>query len=521
MNTTVSLCFKCKKNTGSVPSRDGAAKLYCVDCFSEFCTKTFRDSLLGACAFPSEEPIPIGVSGGPNSFFLLYQLGVLQRQGEMRGGEGKTRFFLLPFHLVEEDLVLPPVSEGVGMTQAEGTLRSNTLKERTGLARQERMAAFRDTITRQFAALQEGVERQMATWQWANVRLFETGALRVFRYSDFFSGEELLFLQTILHHPHISLTCREELYTRIRHNILMTAAKQLCKEWKQRHRQQGVEEAPTQREGNEEGSVNPSAWTHFVSGDNAVRCCINALHSIVVGGGASLMLQRAGFRCYSHSVVEMRPLRMLLPKEVVFFNRIHGIVGSYTPALSTGTSLSSFYRVLEAFVCQTTLQHRTIIFNVLTVVSRLDAEALFPLTASVLDSQRGIETMDKKRMVFAKAGYRHAFLQQHPPPFISYSPVQVRASGVDAKGSSCFSVQPSTTTAAAAAAETGILEEVICHVCGSSFCPPKAFDQASSVFLLCVPCRECVNDTFASKCNVSADPLMDIFQRLAEWSETP
>lgn len=532
--SSVVACFKCKKNTGSVPSRDGAAKLYCTDCFSEFCTKTFRDTLFGSCAFPSDEPIAVGVSGGPNSLFLLYQLGVLRCQGMLRGGEGRTSFLLLPFHLREDELVIPPmcplIEEGV-----ERTARNNAWRTWNGAARQERMASFTEVLERQFEVVQNEVERNVGAWEWANVRLFEPGALRIFRYSDFFTPEELIFLKSILHHPHVSLTCREELYTRIRHNILMSAAKRLCSEWafqqEQDLRQSG--RGATHQQAS-------SSWMHFISGENAVRCCINALHSLVVGGGASRMLQQAGFRSFSHRVVGMRPLRMLLPKEIVLFNRLQGMGISYTPALSTGTSLPSFYRVLETFVYQTTVNHRTIIFNVLTIVSRLNADALFPVTASVLDSQKGIETMDKKRMVFSKAAYRHAFLQENPAPRISYSSSAlldtqdsnvVNAHAEIANKDSLLTSGPLCSMGAAPVSTVNHddhQQEVLCFVCGVPFSisdgdnrnelrSPMVNDVTHSPSnMLCLSCRECINDTFAAKWELSADPFVSIWKRLTE-----
>eukprot|EP00796_Vickermania_ingenoplastis_P004289 gene4289-3105_t len=425
------LCFKCKGSTGSIPSRDGGSKLYCINCFVGFCSRTMKDTLFGPCALPCEEPIVVGVSGGPNSLFLLHQLGILRAQGALRGGGGATRFFFLPFHLREDELILPPLRVSPPNTRKE------TLWEAT-----------RVKLSQQFEVLQQQLEQHVYEWSWASAALFERDAITVFRYSDFFTPTEMQFLLSVLHHPHISLTSREMLYARVKEKILVLAARRVREKW------------DGQPECSHSGACS-SQWLHLVLGDNAVKCCITALQTVVTGGGGCALLHHASFRGYAHQAVHLRPMRMLLPREVLLYNRVHGITGGYTPALRTGTSLASIHSVLEEFVYRSTVTHRTVLFNVLTVVTRLDAQKLAPTTSGVLDCTKGVEHMEKKHMVFSKAMHHHHYLITHAPPIL--------------KGCG----------------------EHLCFCCGCpvSFCTPNAADARH----LCVPCRDCINDTFSEK----------------------
>lgn len=493
-------CFKCKVKPGTVPSRDGVSKLYCSSCFSEFCTKAIREALFGSCGVPSDEPLPIGVSGSHSSLCLLYHMYVLAREGSLRGGSGRLNFFLLPFHLCEVELVCSfPLKASFGKAEFSSDGENNGLgSSEANLPRSKSCNSMEMRLIQYCNDLVNNLEAQLNSWSWLGAPLFSPRKLRIFRYSDFFSEKELEFLQSVLHHPQISLSNREELYDRLRQSTLCAAAQRITNEWRSMNTKE--DESLQALNGSPQ---DKSLWVHHIVGDTAIRCCVEALRSLSVGGGGGVMLQRAGFRSFSHHVVTLRPMRVLLPREVVLFNRLNGIHGYFGPTLSTGFSKCSVLKVLENFVYRIVSTHRSILFNVLAVVTHLSAKELFPDTFGVLDSTKGLETMDKKCMVFSKAVLRHTFLSTNSPPQLS-------------------GVYENVSTL-----KGNVLRERRCLICGYPFLPhvnaargDVAEGFACSI-AICVSCRECINDVFSERIQLSADTLLEIWGKLIDAADVP
>lgn len=512
------VCFKCMKSNGSILSRNGASKLYCADCFSEFCVKTLKNGLFVHCGLPSSEPIAVGVSGGYNSMFLLYQLGVLRVMGTVRGGEGRTEFVFLPFHLCEEELVCPFPSSRSSISSCSGSSNAGApveeLPQRTSLGirsvvdsapefsslRAKRQHSFQEYLKEHFQLIQKTILEQLEKWEWASQPLFsqdhDEQSLKVFRFSDFFSKDQMDFLHAVLHDSSMSHDCREELYYRVREGALRAAAHRLSEEWKTRNAGGSPKDVLDIPASTPMNASSLSQWVHYMSGENAVRCCVSALHSVVTGGGGCSLLQHAGFCSFFHHVRQMRPLRMLLSNEIVFFNRLHHIEAFYTPTLSTGISFSSVRRVLEGFTYEMMATHRTILFNVLTVVSHLDPKRLFPVSSGSLEGENGVDLKKKKHMVFSKVASRHKYLSMSKPPQLQYTWDSPSITSLQEK--MCFMCGcPIHSEAVVSISET---KEVPTYLTGQTETTAKAEDGeelcTESGLVCCIPCRECINSTF-------------------------
>ncbi|CAJ1987170.1 hypothetical protein conserved [Leishmania donovani] len=495
-------CFKCKQAIGTVVSRDGPAKLYCPDCFLAYCAGAVRENAFQHCLVPSDTPLAVAVSGGPNSMMLLRELGQLryktrdqirrqhltpQRQAPAQGGKSRSTstsspparstplassLILLPFHLCEDELVLPPPPPLSSSTPSPSSLHPVS-------GRQEAINRVRSTMEEQFATLRKYVQQQPPRWVYhgevpcghkrskkkqndpteavgtvaahasgasiatpesshgggdggsgstsapspqplpqrhagtssetaaATARLFAASEMRLFRYSDILSGTYLSELRYALHASRLSLSDREALYARVRQQTLCRAAQRVCEE----HRQRKAAAAAAVAVGgvaHEEGiradeahcseeqelfdehvpleGTNSKTRSHLLLGSNAARCAAAALEALVTGAGGEGVVHGAGFRGFTHEVVCLRPLRTMLPKEAIMYTRICGIAGSYTPALCTGTATRSLHRTLEHFVLAMMASYRTMIFNVLSTVQRLEVHP-----AAMQELVRGID----------------------------------------------------------------------------------------------------------------------------------
>ncbi|CBZ24767.1 conserved hypothetical protein [Leishmania mexicana MHOM/GT/2001/U1103] len=479
-------CFKCKQAIGTVVSRDGPAKLYCPDCFLAYCAGAVRENAFQQCLVPSDTPLAVAVSGGPNSMMLLRELGQLryktqdrirrqqlvpQRQAPAQGGKSRSTsasspparstplassLILLPFHLCEDELVLPPPLSS--SSPSPSSLHAMS-------ARHEAINQVRSTMEEQFATLRKYVQQQPPRWVYhgevpcghkkskkkqkdltaavrtgaaraggANVAtpepshgggdggsgstaapspqplqqhdaeasgeasaatacLFDDSEMRLFRYSDVLSGPYLSELRYALHASRLSLSDREALYARVRQHTLCRAAQRVCQEHRQRKvaaaaaagvvggvaHEEGICEDEAHRSEEElfddhvslEGA-NSKTKSHLLLGSNAARCATAALEALVTGAGGEGVVHGAGFRGFTHEVVCLRPLRTMLPKETIMYTRLCGIACSYTPALCTGTATRSIHRTLEQFVLTMMTSYRTMIFNVLNTVQRLE-----------------------------------------------------------------------------------------------------------------------------------------------------
>ncbi|CAG9571011.1 conserved hypothetical protein [Leishmania major strain Friedlin] len=493
-------CFKCKQAIGTVVSRDGPTKLYCPDCFLAYCAGAVRENAFQQCRVPSDTPLAVAVSGGPNSMMLLRELGQLryktrdqirrqhltpQRQAPAQGGKSRSTptsspparstplassLILLPFHLCEDELVLPLPPPLSSSTSSPSSLHAIS-------GRHEAVNRVRSAMEEQFATLRKYVQQQPPRWVYhgevpcghkrtkkqqnnptaaertgaahagganiatpelshrgggstsapspqprpqrqagesgetaaATARLFDDSEIRLFRYSDLLSGTYLSELRYALHVSRLSLSDREALYARVRQQTLCRAAQRVCQEHRQRNaaaaaatavvvggvaHEEGIredaaqcseEQAPFDEHVSLEGT-NSKTRSHLLLGSNAVRCATAALEALVTGAGGEGVVHGAGFRGFTHEVVCLRPLRAMLPKETIMYTRLCGIAGSYTPALCTGTATRSVHRTLEQFVLTMMTSYRTMIFNVLNTVQRLEVHP-----AAMQELLRGID----------------------------------------------------------------------------------------------------------------------------------
>ncbi|KAG5484039.1 hypothetical protein LSCM1_05893 [Leishmania martiniquensis] len=477
-------CFKCRQAIGTIASRDGPAKLYCPDCFLAYCAGAVRENAFRHCRVPSDVPLAVAVSGGPNSMMLLHELGQLRytardhlrrqplaqqrwacAQGRQSDGASASsssaasassvsNLILLPFHLCEDELVLP--SPPSPPPQSSSFLSSPLLHESSG--RHEAIEKARSTMEEQFKTLRKYALQQPPRWAYRDeapsrrssakkkrnkmpaavgtgaaradspyvaasappcsgddrdlspasspqhgqaergdestappARLYDAGEVRLFYYSDFLGEAYRSEVRHALHASRLPLSDREALYARVRQQTLCRAAHRLCTEYLLRASGAAVVGGPAHEEVmsrsdeaqcsaehepfEERASVrhaNLEMWPHLVLGSNAVRCATAALDALVTGASGEGVVHGSGFRGYTHEVVCLRPLRTMLPKETIMYTRLCGILGSYTPALRTSTTTRSIHRTLEQFVLTMMASYRTMIFNVLNTVQRLE-----------------------------------------------------------------------------------------------------------------------------------------------------
>lgn len=447
----MSQCFKCKLGVGTVVSRDGPKALYCTDCFLRYCTAAVRDNLFQQCCLPCDTPVAVAVSGGSNSMMLLRELGQLRRKtqdqyrrqhrsspsgahnnadsGRPSSASPSASFSsvgstiaLLPFHLCEGELIIPPA---LPMTPSSGSTDSaHSLT--SAHARQLAVERVRSSMQQQFNVLLKLVQQQPSLWvyhdesldgkkkkkkqrsdsvtsaatnssttlapQTSNMaaeasleettqrplHLFEKGEVRVFQYSDFLPPSYIAEVRHALHVSKLSLTDREALYDRVRQQVLCRAAQRVTDEYRHQQRVSNDGSTHTVKDGAiADTTANTSTslsreWYHLLVGDNGARCAAAALEAVVTGAGGDGVVHGSAFRGLLHNVVCLRPMRTMLPKETVLCSRLHGISCTYTPALRTETSLRSMQQVIENFVHTMILSFRTMIFNVLNTVQRLE-----------------------------------------------------------------------------------------------------------------------------------------------------
>ncbi|RNF15944.1 cytoplasmic tRNA 2-thiolation protein 2 [Trypanosoma conorhini] len=365
-------CFKCRQSQGVASSRDGANKPYCAECFVEFCTRQIRDNLFKHCGMPCEVPLVVAVSGGPGSMALLHQLGVLRMQNRLRPERGQITFNFIPLHLREDELVLPLLAEASG-SKVRGSL-------------QEELHRVAATMAGQFDKLETMIRTQCVQWEFGSTPLFTTDEVCVVRYGDYLSPREMQAFRELLHHPRLSLSERELLYGRLRQRALAAATIECISRWHQAR------------------DVPNMGWHHMLTGENALRCCVTTFRELMSGDGENL-IHLSGYRGFLSQCLVLRPLRSLLPRELVLYCRTQGIWAGYSPSLSTKTSLRSMNRTLELFFNNMLQAYRTSVFNVLNTVNKLRAQTAPELTC--VDLQLGVSPQQAKRVIPGKTAQHH------------------------------------------------------------------------------------------------------------------
>nr|CAJ2469220.1 unnamed protein product [Leishmania braziliensis] len=380
----MSQCFKCKQAIGTIVSRDGPTKLYCSNCFLTYCAGAVRENAFQECLVPSDTPLAVAVSGGPNSMMLLHEFGQLrykahdqirrkqlaqQRQACAQGAQScgiyassssatstslVSSLVLLPFHLCEDELVLPPLP----LPQSSSPPSSSSLHECSG--RHEAIEEVRSTMKEQFTKLRKYVQHQPPRWVYhtevlseyksakkkqntltaametdgaraggacvatpglsvssggssaspassqqqrhveasgetaaTDARLFDETEMRLFHYSDFLSERYVSEVRHALHASKLSLSDREALYARVRQQTLCRAAQRVCRE----HRQ---------REAAAAAAAGAGGMKHEESIRRGETCCSEAqerfdehvsLHDTSWGGKSHLLLGNNAARC--------------------------------------------------------------------------------------------------------------------------------------------------------------------------------------------------------------------------------
>ncbi|RNF04544.1 cytoplasmic tRNA 2-thiolation protein 2 [Trypanosoma rangeli] len=366
------LCFKCGRSQGVASSRDGAKKPYCAECFVEFCTRHIRDNLFKHCGVPCEVPLVVAVSGGPGSMALLHQLGVLRMQNRMRPKRGQITFTFIPLHLREDELVVP--------------LLSDDAESHVGGPQQVELRRIADAMTGQFEKLEKMIRTQCVQWEFGSVPLFTTDEVCVVRYSDYLSPSEMRVFRAALHHPRLPLTQREFLYGRLRQRVLTAATIECISRWHQARDLLNV------------------GWYHILTGENALRCCVTTFRELMSGNGENFV-HHCGHRGFVSQCLVLRPLRSLLPRELVLYCHTQGIWAGYSPSLSTKTSLRSMNRTLELFFNNMLQTYHTSVFNVLNTVNKLHIETAPELTS--VELQIGVSPQQTKRVIPGKTAQHH------------------------------------------------------------------------------------------------------------------
>ncbi|KPA76477.1 hypothetical protein ABB37_07788 [Leptomonas pyrrhocoris] len=547
----MSQCFKCKQGIGTVVSRDGPKTLYCTDCFLHYCTGAVRENALQQCCLASHTPLAVAVSGGPNSLLLLRELGQLRRKMQsqyhrqqpphLHDRDNKAgapallssstvsagaAFDLLPFHLCEAQLVIPPPLPTPPVTTAASA--EATQFPATSSVRRAAVEQVRASMQLQFDLLRKLVQQQPPRWVYhdeildgkkkkrqqqrkkntmtagsaetasespaadattvstggtreedavcatqPSPFLYEKSEVRIFQYSDFLPPVYMAEVRHALHDGRLSLTDREALYDRVKQQVLCRAAQRVSDEYRERPRAangNGINSKGADNE-DEEGAAHrtrfatpsPREWYHLVLGDNAARCAVAALAAVVTGAGGDGVVHASAFRGLLHDVVCLRPMRSLLPKETVLCARLHGITGTYTPALRTGTSLRSMHQVLEQFVGIMIVSYRTMIFNVLNTAQKLQVhpqsiQQLVQFAGQVQDREEG---NGRKALPGRTAQQNQQDLRAFRPPDVAHRPSQL------ATAASASATTGDNSNEGGAAAGVAVQ----CCVCG---CPASA-----------------------------------------------
>jgi cytoplasmic tRNA 2-thiolation protein 2 len=541
----MSRCFKCRQGIGAIASRDGPKTLYCADCFLGYVTGAVRDNLFQQCFLASDTPVAVAVSGGPNSLLLLRELGQLRRKMQDQRSRphaqqqqqiqqqrlchnedaatdtthtqpssyppAGTTLELLPFHLCEAELVLPPSLPSATTDEVGATMtmqKQQQRQQKTPAVHHGRQAAVervRASMQGYFDLLLKLVQQQPPLWVYHDQRidekkgkkkrstntcsstvptqgascsdetkspvyLFSKSEVRIFQYSDFLPPAYIRDVRAALHASKLSLTDREALYDRVKRQVLCRAAQRVITEFVDaRHPPATVESSGTGNSVMQPHAAN-TVPCHLVVGDNAARCAVSALEAVVTGAGGDGVVHAAAFRGFLHNVVCLRPMRTILPKEAVLSSRLHGITSSYTPALTTGTSLRSVQHVLEEFVYTMISSHRTMIFNVLNTVQKLRVhpESIEELVKFVRPMKRDCTAEEQQQQQVQKPTQRKQPLpgrtaQQNQrdlnsvqPPVICHRPSGLAAEAMSTQGSDGSRETPRSEVA------------VQCCVCG---CP--------------------------------------------------
>jgi hypothetical protein len=312
-------CFKCRSSVSSVASREGRKKSYCVDCFQQFVHKTFRDALFRQCYIPSDTPLLILLENTFSSMALVHLLGKLKLENEQRGGQGKIRFML-------KVLVITDFFRS--MVEVNDVVR-HVLSWRHGATPLfAEVDIYRSTVSEVLAT----DAAPARSWE----RLREA------------CGES----STIS-----TLSDQEELHELLQERSISAIVQNTS--------------AGVLRDGCTPGNVT-DAPPILIVGDHAITMSTKTLVEVARGRGTDLV-HTCSFRGIRHGVLWMRPLRLLLPKELVMYCRHEGLSFDFKWSPRTGLVKTSLPRKIENFIVTLERSFASTPFNVLHSVSKLRA----------------------------------------------------------------------------------------------------------------------------------------------------
>ena len=133
----LSLCFKCRQQVGTTPSRDGVSRPYCRNCFVEFVRSTFRHAFHHDCQISPGE-IVIAVDGSCRSMVLLDLCRLLRDHNQHKDPRAQKHFHLHCVFVIPEGFAKDDDTTETEMqhdTREFAGVRDNTRESNIRLAR--------------------------------------------------------------------------------------------------------------------------------------------------------------------------------------------------------------------------------------------------------------------------------------------------------------------------------------------------------------------------------------------------
>lgn len=339
-------CFKCRGDVAMIATREGAKKSYCLSCFLDFCHRTVRDTLFRQCLLPPKVPVVVTVSGGVNSMAMMHLLGVLKQQNIRRQGGGRIVFDLRVLHLTEEGLFDAPeeADERSPLSSAPSAAQRTAELVRAAATAMYEGAPMYNSSDVYIGSMKE-ILREMATAGKHDHRGDEdpnTISLALAALSKKAAPSDVEEAYLLLKRAAIAYACRTKF-------------------------------APFGE--SENSSLSSETPTLSLTGENAVMCCVRALGDLTRGRGAMIPDSSSCRGLLHQAVYAMRPMRGLLPKEVILYCKANGV--PYTtplhPTAASAAANRSVNRILQRFVSSLMQSYPSTPFNILNSVTKLAA----------------------------------------------------------------------------------------------------------------------------------------------------
>ncbi|CUG94419.1 Hypothetical protein, putative [Bodo saltans] len=344
-------CFKCKSDVAIIATREGPKKSYCVTCFTDFCNRTVRDALFRDCLLPPDMPVVLCVSGGVNSMAMLHLLGVLRQTNMTRGGSGKIFFDFRVLHLTEEDIVAPASQIDVSTIAAAITNFASAPAPVGGVAGAGSLVDPAGIVVKSMRSIFDEIAAETAGDAHRSPLPFASRGA--------------------------SATDLEEEYVIRKRIALSYAAKKYCSGPllpSTRMEESSETATPSSHPTEPQPSLPTPPPVLMVLGDNAVISCTRALGDLVRGKGSQIPSSSALRSRVQGGAYAMRPLRGLLPKEIIMYCKLNAVPRFTTPTPTTAAGVfggKSVNRLLQTFVSTLMQTFPSTPFNVLNSVTKL------------------------------------------------------------------------------------------------------------------------------------------------------